>query len=602
MRILARSVVRPLVLVLAPILLAAAPAFPQSLRGIREEFAKIGERGIPSTVIVRAIGRAPYITGSSGMIVTEDGYVLSDADAALLKFEAPKEGETTQQKVHGTDVEVIMPEPDRRVFRAVVVRRDAETDTTLIRIVDESLKGKLPCVPLGVSSGLAVGSFTVVVGNAFGLGTEGKPALTMGVVSALVPRPEREGGRYAKIYTSAAVNPGNNGGPVLDAEGFVVGVVSSFVTEPESPYRALGIVTPIDLVRPRYKGVEDYDRIFPPSDARPARSDDAFILEEAFGIVARHARSALASIEVTREGAKGVIERLVPNRENPRQPLKVQIPRYPGPYSGVIITADGWILTSTEGLWEFDTIKSLDVHLSDGRVRPGKVVARDRYRRLALVKIDLEGLRPLLPAEGEDLEVGRFALALGNPYGAEPHDAPLLTFGIISGLHRLGNNRPWLDAIQTDAGMNDGMIGGALVTLDGKLLGLNVLVDPAAYGRNSGIGFAVPLSSIRETLPQLMAGETVEPGWTGIESFMPNPEGHLILGKLADGCPMFKAGLKPGDRLLEVGGKDVEEFDDLQQLMLTFVLKHPGDQVTVKIRRGTVEKEVEVTLAPFPES
>ena len=125
----------------------------------------------------------------------------------------------------------------------MLVRRDEETDSSLLKITD-AVSGKLPCILMGSSDALKVGDFSIVVGNTFGAGVEGEPSLTMGSVSALLKRRMPDGGRFEKIYTSAAVNPGANGGPCLDAEGRLVGIVSSFETSPTSPFRALGIINP----------------------------------------------------------------------------------------------------------------------------------------------------------------------------------------------------------------------------------------------------------------------------------------------------------------------------------------------------------------------
>ena len=183
------------------VLASAASAEAQTLKGVRKEFAEIGDKVIPATVIVRASGAADYVFGSSGVIVHESGYVLSDADATLMRFETEEDGKTFKRdekglaiKVHGDRAKVRLPAPDHRVFSAVLVLRDAETDTSLLKITD-TVKGKLPAVSMGSSDLLRVGAFSVAVGNTFGSGSETEPALSMGIVSALPPRDGGVGGK-----------------------------------------------------------------------------------------------------------------------------------------------------------------------------------------------------------------------------------------------------------------------------------------------------------------------------------------------------------------------------------------------------------------------
>jgi S1-C subfamily serine protease len=577
------------------LLLLVASAGAQTLTGIRKEFAAVGERVIPATVIVRAMEvKQKGITGSTGVVVHPDGYVLSDADATITHMTPGKDGGPAE-KHHGVDAIVRLPAPDHRSFRASVVLRDPESDTTLLKIVEPPKE--LPWVPIGSSDALSVGSFNVIVGNSFGSGMEGEPALSMGVVSALVTRDALGGGKYSLIYTSAAVNPGMNGGPCVDAEGRLVGVISSWDADPKSPFRTLGMVTPVDRIRARYSGVDRFEEIFPDPRMMRPRSDEAAVLEEAFSIVARHAYPSLVSIEVDRGDAKDYFE--VPNpmrARNPKAPPTIQIPLYPGPYSGVVIREDGHLLTCLANLWSYPKIKSFTVHLPDGRSLPAEVVARDGYRQVALLKVEATGLTPLPLADPDDLEVGQFALAVANPFGKDRQEAPLFTFGVISGLHRLSRD---MDAVQTDAGMTDGMVGGAVVNLQAELVGLCLLYQPDRFGRNSGIGFAIPMSALEESLPDLLRGKDVEPGKMGIAMPVLNADGEIVFRLVAPGGPAGKAGLKPGDVLLEVDGESAaRQFGTVQEFIDYVRTKAPGRILKLRVLRGRSTVEIEVTLGP----
>lgn len=575
---------------LAPalLLLLAGPAAAQSLRGIRKDFAEIGERVIPATVIVRSPDAEKYILGSSAVLVSEDGYVLSDADACLLKLAKDQEGKIV--KLHGRTAVVTLPAPDRRAFKAVLLRRDEESDTSLLRIQDPPKD--LPTVPLGRSDPLRIGSFLVVVSNTYGTGTGAEPALTMGVVSALPTNEGRPGGRYEAIYTGAGITAGSNGGPVVGIGGRLVGVVSGPVTEPTSPYRSLGRVTPVDRIRDLYRDVTGAGALFAPPDESADVPRDAAILEDAFAIIARHAAPSLVSLTVKRSEGATTTEKM-----RDRAGKEVDVPLYTGPYSGLVLRRDGYLLTSTTNLWAYGQIESVTAHFHDGRDLPATIFARDRYRDIALLKVDADDLVPLPAAGPEDAVVGRFAIALGNPFGAARPEAPMFTFGLVSDLHRLGKD---YDAIQTDAGMNDGMVGGALVTLEGKLLGLNVLVTPERFGRNSGIGFAIPMSAIGQTLPRLMEGKSVEPGWLGIAWPVTTPDGIVFPGVLEDG-PAGAGGLKAGDVLLTVDGRPASDFPEPDDFIAYLRSKEPGETLLLGVKRGTATVALTITLGSRPD-
>ncbi len=576
------------------LLLLAVPALGQSLKGMRKEFARVGDNAVPATVVVKSTENSGP-GGSTGVIIHPDGYVLSDADATIV-MSRDAAGKVTKR--HTVDAIIKLPAPDHRTFLAEVLKRDPETDTTLLRITDPVKK--LPFVPLGTSDALKVGAFNITIGNAFGSGNEGEPALSLGCVSALIKRDALGGGKYQMIYTSAAVNPGSNGGPSLDAEGRLVGIVSTWERDPASPFRTLGKVTPIDLIRASFATLDCFAKVFPDPRMMKARSDEAAVLEDAFSIIARHTYPSVACIEVTRkEGTK-----LTKKIRNPLLgrvkgvPPFVEVPRYQGPYSGVVYAKDGLILTCSENLWAYASIESITVHLSDGRSLPGKVRARDGYRQFALIEVEANDLIPLPPATKKDLEVGRFALAIGNPFGDQPQEAPLFTFGVVSGVHRLSRD---MDAIQTDAGLVDSMVGGALVTLSGKFLGLSLMTNPEYYGRNSGIGFAIPLSAMEKSLPQLLRGKDVMPGYLGIGMPITNERGQMVFSSVAPKGPAGKAGLKARDILLEVDGRKARHFKTVAEFIDYAKARGPGQTLRLKVSRGAGEAELEIILGSPPE-
>ena len=158
-----------------------------------------------------------------------------------------------------------------------------------------------------------------------------------------------------------------------------------------------------------------------------------------------------------------------------------------------------------------------------------------------------------------------------------------------------------MDAIQTDAGMTDGMVGGALVTLEGKLLGLNLLYNPDVYGRNSGIGFAIPVSAIEPSLPKLMRGENVEPGFMGISTPMLNKDGEIVFTGVAPAGPAGTGGLKAKDVLREVDGESAGKLYATPTDFIEYVKsKAPGRILRLRVLRGKTTVDLEITLGSRP--
>jgi serine protease DegQ len=201
------------------------------------------------------------------------------------------------------------------------------------------------------------------------------------------------------------------------------------------------------------------------------------------------------------------------------------------------------------------------------------------------------------------LQVGDRVLAIGNPFGV----GQTVTSGIVSALGRnqLGINT-FENFIQTDAAINPGNSGGALVDVQGNLLGINTAIYSRSGG-NMGIGFAIPVSTARQVLEGIVKDGQVTRGWLGVEPTEITPEmaetfglkqtqGVIITGVLQDG-PAAKAGIKPGDVLLRVAGKDIQNVGEL----LTHIASlPPGQQVKVELARRNTAMTLDVTPAQRP--
>jgi len=234
--------------------------------------------------------------------------------------------------------------------------------------------------------------------------------------------------------------------------------------------------------------------------------------------------------------------------------------------SGVIVRSDGFIVTSRHVVDDADEIR---VVLSDKKEFDAKIVLSDEHADLAVLKIDTNGaaLPFLTLKDSDEAQVGDLVLAIGNPFGV----GQTVTMGIISALtHKsIGANRNMGYYIQTDAAINPGNSGGALVTGDGKLIGINSAIY-SRDGGNMGIGFAVPSNMVRVLMSAIAQGKTrLTHPWTGLDGQnvsqdialslgMTEPTGFLIKNMHPE-SPSAKAGLRAGDVILSVNGKAVED-------------------------------------------
>lgn len=270
--------------------------------------------------------------------------------------------------------------------------------------------------------------------------------------------------------------------------------------------------------------------------------------------------------------------------------------------SGVIVSADGYILTNNHVVESADEIT---VILNDGRRTQAKLVGTDPDTDLAVLKIKLDKLPVMVLSSTEQLQVGDIVLAIGNPFGV----GQTVTSGIVSALGRnqLGINT-FENFIQTDAAINPGNSGGALVDVQGNLLGINTAIYSRSGG-SMGIGFAIPVNTARQVLEGIVKQGQVVRGWIGVEPTEITPDlaktfnvqrtsGVIITGVLQTG-PAFKAGVRPGDVLLSVEGEVVRNVAEL--LTRVSALK-PGQPARVKVLRQNEEIELTVTPGQRPKA
>ncbi len=269
--------------------------------------------------------------------------------------------------------------------------------------------------------------------------------------------------------------------------------------------------------------------------------------------------------------------------------------------SGVIISSEGYLLTNHHVIRDADKIQ---VGLRDGRTAAAKIIGTDPDTDLAVLKIELEDLPIITLADSDALRIGDVTLAIGNPYGV----GQTVTMGIISatGRTKLGINT-FENFIQTDAAINPGNSGGALVDANGNLIGINTAIYSRSGG-SQGIGFAIPSNLARNVLEEILEYGRPRRGWLGVEAHavtpsiakainMPKPEGVIIAGVMRNG-PAHKAGIEPGDVVLEINGNKIIDAHDA----LTAISRHkPGSKLKLRIFRKGKMLTVTATVIERPQ-
>ena len=268
--------------------------------------------------------------------------------------------------------------------------------------------------------------------------------------------------------------------------------------------------------------------------------------------------------------------------------------------SGFIIGTDGTILTNAHVV---DGAKKIIVKLADKREVEARVIGKDAATDVAILKIDVkESLSTIRLGDSDNLEVGEWVMAVGNPFGLDNS----VSSGIVSGKGRnIGEAYDRL--IQTDAPLNPGSSGGPLIDLNGQVVGINKAIV-SETGGSIGISFATPINLIKEILPQLESNGKVTRGWAGISIQELNsalaetlglekPTGALVAGLVKDG-PADRGGIKLGDVILEYDGKPVTDALDLP----LWIARTPiATRVGLKIQRDREEMRLNMTVAELPE-
>lgn len=269
--------------------------------------------------------------------------------------------------------------------------------------------------------------------------------------------------------------------------------------------------------------------------------------------------------------------------------------------SGVLVSHDGYILTNHHVVESADQI---EVAFADGRKTKGHIIGTDPDTDLAVIKVDIGNDLPAVTFAGaEAAHVGDIVLAVGNPFGV----GQTVTMGIVSALKRnhLGLNT-FENFIQTDAAINPGNSGGALADVEGNLLGINSAIY-SPNGGSLGIGFAIPVSTAKKIMEQIIQNGSVTRGWIGVavqdmtpelaESFKLKDTQGVLISEVVRGSPADKAGIKPGDILVSIADSALSDSTVMLETISALV---PGNTVSLKLLRNQTDVVVQVKVGKRP--
>lgn len=349
----------------------------------------------------------------------------------------------------------------------------------------------------------------------------------------------------------------------------------------------------------------------PPTELADRDPDsNPYELEAAFTAVAEKVNPAVVQILVEKAASSGQSQNPFGDRNpfegtpfedffNFNQPDRGNQPEYraQGIGSGTIIRPNGYIVTNNHVVEGADELK---VKMLDGTVFDAEIVGSDPYSDLAVIKVEADNLPVVELGSSDELRVGQWVLAFGSPLS--PDLSNTVTSGIISATGRLSPTENGVqNYIQTDAAINPGNSGGPLVDLEGNLIGINTAIY-SRTGGYQGVGFAIPVNTVKSVSGQLIEGGSVERGQLGIEyapasasliEALDLPQGAATIGRVVPGSAADEAGFQPGDVIVAVDGKELTNSLQLSQLISR---KKPGEKVEVTISRDGKNLNLTATL------
>lgn len=301
-----------------------------------------------------------------------------------------------------------------------------------------------------------------------------------------------------------------------------------------------------------------------------------------------------------------------------RQPYREQY-TVKGLGSGFLISSDGYIVTNDHVAGNATKIV---VTMTDGKEYPARVIGTDRTADVALLKIDASGLPSLRLANSDDVIVGEWAIAFGNPFGLFDINAkPTVTVGVVSNIgvnftqpDERGEERVYRGMLQTDAAISSGNSGGPLVNSNGEAIGMNTVIYSTAQSSRGagsiGIGFAIPINRVKRIIDRFKSDGVINRDfWTGMvvrsidervsKYYGLSVKTGVVVERVINDSPADAAGIEPGDVIVEVDGLRIHRDEDVNVAILDGEV---GKSIAMKVRRGETEKSVTMILKQRPRS
>ncbi|MBJ7521416.1 MAG: trypsin-like peptidase domain-containing protein [Solirubrobacteraceae bacterium] len=271
-----------------------------------------------------------------------------------------------------------------------------------------------------------------------------------------------------------------------------------------------------------------------------------------------------------------------------------------GSGSGFVLDKDGYIVTNQHVVSNGSQVQ---VRLGEGDEGiDAKVIGSDASTDLAVIKVDPKdvegGLKPLELGEAKALKVGQPTVAIGSPFGL----SGTLTTGVVSALGRnieSPNGFSIDGVVQTDAAINPGNSGGPLLNSSGQVIGVNAQIASSGSASNSGVGFAIPVDTVREVVPQLKTGKKISRPYLGVSTGESRTGDDVVVAELVPNAPASEGGMRVGDEVVSVGGKPVGKPEDIAAAIAD---KQPGQNVQIVVTRDGERRTLNVKLGTRPES
>ena len=325
---------------------------------------------------------------------------------------------------------------------------------------------------------------------------------------------------------------------------------------------------------------------------KPPHTEDLLTLSDAFAEIAERVNPSVVNIACTE------IEGALPDDDEDENGEEGDLEDQYGFGSGVIIDPSGYILTSNHVI---DSAGKIEVKLSNDKKFVAKLVGQDKETDLALIKVDSDDPLPTAPLGDSDrLKPGQWVMAIGNPFVYDH----TVTVGVISALNRNLGTNIFDNFIQTDAAINFGNSGGPLLNVKGEVIGINTLIS----SQGTGIGFAIPINTARDIIPQLKQNGKVSRGFLGLVPQQITPELRqaldlsgtegVIVSSIQKDSPADHAGLKRYDVILEIDGRKIESEDQFRRIVADAA---PGKRLHLKVMRDGKMQDLDTDVAERPD-